>query len=234
MTIITVLVTGKDHYQPTEFVFKTTISETGWPVGISWILGLLQSAFSLTAFDSVMHLAEEVPRPEWNCPIAMVSAIGIGTVSGFIYLICLLYSVSDYDALLTSRNGALLESYYQATESRIGAVSLERLVLQKSVFADRLNVAGVSPSYLHWLPTLRLHWSRHHCQPNDLVLRPRWWPSLFQANLEGCQRSRCTSDSFDRRVHHSHCLWRYLPWIDQCSQCYLEFFSRFPESLLWQ
>ena len=92
MTIITVLVTGRDHYQPTEFVFATTISETGWPTGISWILGLLQSAFALTAFDSVMHLAEEVPNPEWNCPIAMVSAIAIGTVSGFIYLICLLYS----------------------------------------------------------------------------------------------------------------------------------------------
>lgn len=91
-TIVTVLATGRDHYQPTEFVFATTINETGWPIGISWILGLLQSAFALTAFDSVMHLAEEVPRPEWNCPIAMVSAIGIGTVSGFTYLICLLYS----------------------------------------------------------------------------------------------------------------------------------------------
>lgn len=123
MTIITVLVTGRDHYQPTEFVFKTTISETGWPTGISWILGLLQSAFSLTAFDSVMHLAEEVPNPEWNCPIAMVAAIGIGTVSGFVYLICLLYSVSDYDALLTSANGSLLEAYYQATQNRTGAVS---------------------------------------------------------------------------------------------------------------
>lgn len=124
ISVITVLATGRDHYQSASFVFTTTISETGYPVGISWILGLLQSAFALTAFDSVMHLAEEVPHPEWNCPIAMVAAIGIGSTTGFIYLMCLLFSTSDYNALLTSPNGALLEAYYQATGSRAGAVSV--------------------------------------------------------------------------------------------------------------
>jgi len=145
VTIIVVLSVGRDHYQTVDFVFETTISQTGWPTGISWILGLLQSAFALTAFDSVMHLvssthgiltikrphaltkwnqAEEVPNPEWNCPVAMVAAIGIGSISGFLYLMCLLFSISDYNLLGTSPNGSLLEAYYQATSNRAGAVSL--------------------------------------------------------------------------------------------------------------
>jgi amino acid transporter len=144
MTIITVVVTGKDHYQPAEFVFRTTISETGWPTGVSWILGLLQSAFALTAFDSVMHLAEEVPHPEWNCPIAMVAAIGIGAFSGFSYLTALLFSLSDYSALLTSPNGALLEAYYQATSNRAGATCLQVICIGCQFFACTGAVTAAS------------------------------------------------------------------------------------------
>jgi choline transport protein len=69
ISIITVVACSKGNYQPARFVFTTTINTSGWGLGPAWILGLLQSSFALTAFDSVMHLVEEMSEPEWNAPM---------------------------------------------------------------------------------------------------------------------------------------------------------------------
>lgn len=60
------------------FVFTNFDNETGWSDGVSWILGLLQSALSLIGFDAATHMAEEMPRPSIDVPRAMLYAIGVG------------------------------------------------------------------------------------------------------------------------------------------------------------
>jgi choline transport protein len=55
----------------------------------------------------------------------MVSAILIGTVTGFVFLLSLLFCVTDYQDLLVNPAGALLTVYYQATGNRIGASCLQ-------------------------------------------------------------------------------------------------------------
>lgn len=37
------------------FVFSGFINETGWSDGTAWMLGLLQSCFSLTAYDAYVQ-----------------------------------------------------------------------------------------------------------------------------------------------------------------------------------
>lgn len=64
-----------------EFVFTSFRNETGWSDGVSWILGLLQSALSLIAFDVVLHMAEEMPDPARDSPRAMIYAILVGGVT---------------------------------------------------------------------------------------------------------------------------------------------------------
>lgn len=39
-----------------EFVFTEFTNETGWPDGVAWIMGLLQSALSLIGFDAITHM----------------------------------------------------------------------------------------------------------------------------------------------------------------------------------
>lgn len=46
--IIVVLAVASPNYQSAKFVFATWINETGWPNGVAFILGLLQSTFGLT------------------------------------------------------------------------------------------------------------------------------------------------------------------------------------------
>jgi amino acid transporter len=61
-----------------EYVFSNFTNETGWPDGVAWILGLLQSALSLVGFDVILHMTEEMPNPSRDAPRAMIYAIAIG------------------------------------------------------------------------------------------------------------------------------------------------------------
>lgn len=50
---ITALACASPNYQSGDFVYREFINETGWPDGVAWLLGLLQGALGLTAFDAV-------------------------------------------------------------------------------------------------------------------------------------------------------------------------------------
>jgi amino acid transporter len=49
-------------------VFATFSNATGWPDGMAFIMGLLQSTLGLTAFDAASHMVEEIPKPAKNAP----------------------------------------------------------------------------------------------------------------------------------------------------------------------
>jgi len=63
------------------FVFTQFNNETGWPDGVAWLLGLLQSALSLIGFDAAMHMTEEMPCPSVDAPRAIIYAILVGGVT---------------------------------------------------------------------------------------------------------------------------------------------------------
>lgn len=137
--IITCLSCASPNFQSADFVFTRYINDVGWNNGVAWILGLLQSmlpiystiqalisgSFGLTGYDAVSHMVEEMPNPHLNAPKTMVAAVLIGASSSFVFLICLLFSMQDVDLVNSSPAGALLETMYQATSSRAGAVCLQ-------------------------------------------------------------------------------------------------------------
>lgn len=60
----------------------------------------------------------------------MVSCVGIGTVTGAIFLIVLLFVAGDIDAVVNSSAGPLLQILIHATQNRIGGVCLLMYVAQ--------------------------------------------------------------------------------------------------------
>ncbi|WWD19402.1 hypothetical protein CI109_103862 [Kwoniella shandongensis] len=135
--IIVILSTAKGEYETGKFVFTTFVNETGWPGGVAFLLGLLQSTFGLTGFDAISHMIEEMPNPRMNAPRIMVSAVLLGSVTSFIFIVCVLFAINDFDGLITTSNGALLEAYYQATSSRAGATGLLMFNLVAMAFATQ-------------------------------------------------------------------------------------------------
>ncbi|TVY24173.1 Choline transport protein, partial [Lachnellula hyalina] len=124
---ITVLACASPEYSSAEFVFTEFLNETGWPDGISWLLGLLQAGLGLTGFDAVAHMIEEIPNPEVEGPKIMIACVGIGIFTGFIFLMVLLFvagTIDGPDGVIESTAGPLLQIFYNATGNKAGAICL--------------------------------------------------------------------------------------------------------------
>ncbi|RGP73097.1 hypothetical protein FLONG3_6412 [Fusarium longipes] len=119
-----VLLSTSDKTDP-EFVFATFQNETGWNDGIAWILGLLQSALSLIGYDAVLHMTEEMPSPSRDAPLAMVYAVGVGGTTGTIFILVMLFCLTDLPSIVATKTGLpIVELIFQATGSRAGTTFL--------------------------------------------------------------------------------------------------------------
>jgi choline transport protein len=92
-------------FQPPSFVFGQWINQTGWSDGVVWFTGLVQAAYGLTAFDSVIHMIEEIPHPRRNAPRAIYLSVICGAVTGFIFMVVCLFCIQNLDDILNSPTG---------------------------------------------------------------------------------------------------------------------------------
>jgi choline transport protein len=133
--VITTLACASPEYQTGKFVFATYVNQTGWNNGVAFILGLLQSTFSLVGTDGATHIIDEMPRPHIYAPMAMVLAPIIGSITAFVILMVFLFVLKDFDKVTTSEAGPLLEIIYQALGNRGGAVALYMFPVASMAFA---------------------------------------------------------------------------------------------------
>ncbi|KAJ5885407.1 hypothetical protein N7495_009917 [Penicillium taxi] len=89
-------------FQPGSFVFGGWINQTGWSNGVVWFTGLVQAAYGLTAFDSVIHMVEEIPDPRRNAPRVIWMAVLFGAITGFIFMIVCLFCIQSIDAVTSA------------------------------------------------------------------------------------------------------------------------------------
>jgi len=102
-------------------------------------------------------MVEEIPQPHLNVPKAMIAAVVIGASSSFVVLMVLLFVMNDYDRVIESSAGALLEILYQATGNTAGAICLQvfPIVAMEVSFKD-FNFAAALTSPIERKPTTRL------------------------------------------------------------------------------
>ncbi|KAG6186033.1 hypothetical protein E4U36_000975 [Claviceps purpurea] len=133
--VITVLACSAPNFQTGESVYADFRNDTGWPDGLAWMLGLLQSSFSLTGFDATAHMIEEIPDPQRQGPKIMLYCIAIGMVTGFIFLSSLLFCVNNMDDVITAKWGPVLQILMEATKSKVGSICLLIFPLLGVMFA---------------------------------------------------------------------------------------------------
>ena len=105
------------QFQPASFALGAWINNTGWSDGVVWFTGLVQAAYGLTAFDSVIHMIEEIPQPTKNGPKAIYLAVICGAVSGFIFMVVCLFCIQDIDKVINSPTGL---PFMQLVEDAVG------------------------------------------------------------------------------------------------------------------
>ncbi|VUC31955.1 unnamed protein product [Clonostachys rosea] len=132
ITIIVVAVVpgldGNAGHASTAFVWSEWVNDLGYPDGFVFVMGMLNGAYCVGPLDAVTHMAEEIPNPERNVPIALMLQVVIGFITGFSYLVTILYAINDYDALFDS-SYPIAEIYRQATGSRSGAAGLLAMIM---------------------------------------------------------------------------------------------------------
>lgn len=120
---------GRPPHAPSSFVWtEWSGSGLGYPAGFVFVAGMLNGAYGVGTPDVTSHLAEEIPFPQRNVPLAIACQMSIGFVTGLAYLIAIFYAINDFDALYGS-SYPIAEIYRQATGSADGAIGLLVLVL---------------------------------------------------------------------------------------------------------
>ena len=103
--LITVGVRDNLEFQPGSFVFGRWINQTPWNGGVTFFMGLVQAAYGLTAFDSAVHLTEEIPRPRRNIPRVIWLSVLMGSITGFIFMVVCLFSIQNLDNVIDPSTG---------------------------------------------------------------------------------------------------------------------------------
>lgn len=147
--VLSVVILATSEKNDASFVFTDFANTTGWNGGVAWILGLCQVSLSLIGFDAVVHMTEEMPRPTRDAPVAMNAAVMIGGTTGTVFILVMMFAITDIDTVLTTATGMpLTEIFYQATKNRAAAVVLT--IVPVVCFVNGTNGCLTSGSRLLW------------------------------------------------------------------------------------
>lgn len=100
--LISVGVRSNLSFQSGSFVFATWINQSGWPSGVTWFTGLIQSAYGLTAFDACIHMVEELPDASNTGPRIIWLSVLVGAITGWLFMGCCLGTIQSLDDILAA------------------------------------------------------------------------------------------------------------------------------------
>ncbi|KIK52429.1 hypothetical protein GYMLUDRAFT_251252 [Collybiopsis luxurians FD-317 M1] len=128
-----------------DFVFKTlTHDVSGWSnPGVSWGLGLLSATFSVTGFDAVIHMSDEVKQVHNRVPRSIVVACALNSAMLVIFVLVLLFFCGPLDNIAATPL-PLIYILYGATGSKAGTNVLVAFIMLVNFFALFNIFASVS------------------------------------------------------------------------------------------
>lgn len=168
---IATLLAVHQNKQPGDTVFRDYNNTSGWSDGWAMVIGITACLWAYSGLDGPTHLAEEVPNPSRNVPIAIFLTIGLGIVTVIAWNIALMFVVTDVDAIIESAV-PILEVYNQGLDSKVATtiwtvyymIMFYEIVLNLFIFAGRtiwsLSRDGGLPfskfiSHLNWASPVR-------------------------------------------------------------------------------
>ncbi|KAF2714898.1 amino acid transporter [Pleomassaria siparia CBS 279.74] len=99
--VVCVLAIAKNGRHNASYVFgEFDPSNSGWPAGWSFCVGLLQAAYATSSTGMIISMCEEVESPATQVPKAMVGTIILNTFAGLVFLIPLVFVMPDQATLV--------------------------------------------------------------------------------------------------------------------------------------
>ncbi|KAG0058739.1 hypothetical protein BGZ90_004794 [Linnemannia elongata] len=97
-TIVIVVLVMTPERQSAEFVFTAWVNNTGWSSSFYvFMLGLLQSQYTLSGYDSAAHMAEETQNASTGGPMGIIMAIVTASCVGWVFLVGMTFSIGSFE-----------------------------------------------------------------------------------------------------------------------------------------
>ena len=92
-----------------DFVWTTFVDESGWQSSTATFLtGLTSPNFGLGGLDGPVHLSEDTFDPARTVPLSILISLVMACVSALLFVIAMLYCITDLPSLISSRTGYYL------------------------------------------------------------------------------------------------------------------------------
>ncbi|PYH55476.1 uncharacterized protein BO96DRAFT_435336 [Aspergillus niger CBS 101883] len=118
MALIIIITLGMcQEKQPASFLLQPGYGRSGWNEGTAWMLGVMNTMYSMTGIDAAIHISEELPQPEKRVPQAMTMSVILSLATCLPLSVALVFCMSDMEAVVNSELPSL-ELIYQATKSK--------------------------------------------------------------------------------------------------------------------
>ncbi|KAH6898107.1 amino acid/polyamine transporter I [Thelonectria olida] len=103
--VVTVLVMAKHGRHSAKYVFTHFESNSGWPDGWSFCVGLLHAGYATSSTGMIISMCEEVQKPATQVPRAMVATVCLNTLAGLLFMIPLIFVLPDIQELISLASG---------------------------------------------------------------------------------------------------------------------------------
>ncbi|KAF9350491.1 hypothetical protein BGX26_011334 [Mortierella sp. AD094] len=134
--IVIVLLATTSNKQSAKFVFTQWENNTGWNSDFYvFMLGLLQSQYTLSGYDSAAHMSEETKNAQKGGPWGIIRAIITAAVVGWIFLVGVTFCISDFDSQIVNPSvGVALSQMFLDSAGETWAIILILVVLGAQFF----------------------------------------------------------------------------------------------------
>ncbi|GIZ43014.1 hypothetical protein CKM354_000626000 [Cercospora kikuchii] len=133
-----------------EFVWRTSMNEGGWPTqGLSYCVGFLGNVATFVGADASVHMAEEVANAATAIPKAILGAMLINGLVGFVMLVTILYCLGDTDSVLNTKTGFPFIQIFQNSVRNVGGtVAMTAIVIAVTIACS--NGITTTASRMTW------------------------------------------------------------------------------------
>ncbi|RDK46902.1 amino acid permease [Aspergillus phoenicis ATCC 13157] len=118
--------------------------EWGSP-GTATLVGLSTTITSMIGYDCSVHMSEEIKDASETLPKAMMSAVGVNGILGFIMIVTLCFTLGDVNNILQSPTGfPFIQIFYNTTRSYAAANTMTAILIITLTASTITEVATAS------------------------------------------------------------------------------------------
>lgn len=128
------------------------------------IAGILMGQYTITGFDASAHLSEETRNAQWSAPWGVMMSVGCSAIFGFYLIVCLLFSIQDFDTTVASDVGQPVLQILIDVFGDNGAILLMTLII---ICVWHCGLFSLTVSRRHGLSTMFDHIALLPLKTND-------------------------------------------------------------------